>query len=276
MEKNHYRSIPIPEWDELQTELRKLREFKRSNSVIIRVEEKSNTIGSHRDVYMGRFHRHIGFDGSSTLRYIYNERVSIDANIGASVMRLVPTLDIEVKRLIEESHEANKGTREYLESKLDELHKKGEQLHSIDMQLEHRESKVYKGEEIVNAWKIRFWVLLTLVVILFGGIKSCSAQRKPIYTAMEITHIGLQTADVYLTYKGLKAGAYEVNPAAAWLIDRNLLIPAKVVGTTAFLYTCRRLHSHDQRLATWYLIGGNLLYSAVVFNNYQVTLRMKI
>lgn len=106
---------------------------------------------------------------------------------------------------------------------------------------------------------------------------SCRAQaRKPIYTALEISYVSMQVADVITTNYGIKHGAYEANPTARFLIDNRILIPGKIVASTAFLYTCRRIYKDDPRLATAYLIAGNLIYGAVVYNNYQVCLKLKI
>lgn len=117
--------------------------------------------------------------------------------------------------------------------------------------------------------------LFLVIVLLISSY--CHAQpRKPIYTALEISYVSMQVADVITTQYGIKHGAYEVNPTARFLIDNRILIPGKIVASTAFLYTCRRIHKDDPRLATAYLIAGNLIYGAVVYNNYQVCLKLKL
>lgn len=118
--------------------------------------------------------------------------------------------------------------------------------------------------------------LLGILVVLFISSISSYAQRKPIYTSLEASYIVLQIEDIHLTHKAINAGAVELNPAARWMIDNRMLIPCKLISTTAFLYTCRVIHRENPKLATLYLVAGNAIYSAVVFNNYQVTLRMKI
>lgn len=117
---------------------------------------------------------------------------------------------------------------------------------------------------------------MRIILILLCVASNCYAQRKPLYTALEVSYVSMQVADVITTQYGIKHGAYEVNPTARFLIDNRILIPGKIVASTAFLYTCRRIHKDDPRLATAYLIAGNLIYGAVVYNNYQVCLKLKI
>lgn len=121
---------------------------------------------------------------------------------------------------------------------------------------------------------ISAWLLIIISAFVFS---TCNAQpRKPIYTVLESNYIALQAADVVLTHKGVSLGGHEVNPIARWQIDNRILIPGKIVGTGVFLYTCRRIHRENPRLATAYLIAGNLVYGAVVYNNYQVCLKLRI
>jgi hypothetical protein len=114
---------------------------------------------------------------------------------------------------------------------------------------------------------------LALLAIVY---QTHAQQRKPIYTALEINYLALQTADAITTHQALKLGGTEVNPAARWMIDNRILIPGKIVTSGVFLYSCRRIHRDNPKLATAYLIAGNLVYGAVVYNNYQVCLKLKI
>ena len=127
-------------------------------------------------------------------------------------------------------------------------------------------------------WVLTVTIIAWLAIILIGAIVTeCKAQpRKPIYTALEISYVSMQVADVITTGYGIKHGAYEANPTAKFMIDNRILIPGKIVASSVFLYSCRRIHRDNPRLATTYLIAGNLIYGAVVYNNYQVCLKLRI
>lgn len=142
-------------------------------------------------------------------------------------------------------------------------------------------TKFYFPAHTPHWFRVEIWVHLfkrivfcVKISVLLLIINVSHAQTA--YRAMEVTYIGLQVADLHLTYKGIHSGAIEANPVARWAIDNHMLIPGKVLTTSAFLYLTRRIYLHDHRLGYVYLTAGNLIYSAVVFHNYQICLRLKI
>lgn len=129
-------------------------------------------------------------------------------------------------------------------------------------------------EKILKDIRYTLWVILALLGLLTGFIITHAQPRA--YHALEASYIGLQAADVITTYKGIRLGAYEQNPAANYMLKHDLLIPGKILASTAFLYSCRRIRKENPKLAMIYLIGGNLVYGAVVTRNYQICVRLKI
>jgi hypothetical protein len=140
------------------------------------------------------------------------------------------------------------------------------------------ELRMQQVQHDVTIMQLKFYRKLILILGLIA-LAACSyAQTKiaPTYKALEVTYIALNYADLHLTYNGLAHGAYEANPAARWLHQKNLLIPGKILVTGGTLWMFRRMYIDNPRVAYIYLIAANLLYSAVVVNNYVVTVRLKI
>ena len=126
-----------------------------------------------------------------------------------------------------------------------------------------------------------FKQLLCLLLFSVGAFSSinCSAQKKKIdiaYHALEVSYVALNYADYALTTRGIKNGAVEANPLMSKMIDHNLMLPTKILFTGGFLYTNRLVKKHDRKLAYAFLIAGNLIYSGIVYNNYQVSLKLKL
>jgi hypothetical protein len=127
----------------------------------------------------------------------------------------------------------------------------------------------------------RFRVKMILILILFS-LSICKGQVQTkkkfdiAYHSLEVSYIALNVADYSLTMKGIKNGAVEANPFAKKMIDNNMLLPMKAVFAGAFLYSNRIIKRDNPKLAYIFLIGGNLVYSAVVYNNYQVTINLRL
>lgn len=105
---------------------------------------------------------------------------------------------------------------------------------------------------------------LTIILILLG--LSTQAQDTTFHRSLQYSYIALNMADYVLTQDGLKRGAVEANPL---LRNANSLEMAavKIVATGIVIYLSNKM---DRKAAKWVLIGMNIVYSAIVINNYRV------
>lgn len=97
-----------------------------------------------------------------------------------------------------------------------------------------------------------------------------------LYHSLEASYIVLNVADYLLTRKGIAVGAKELNPIMAAMMKYHLFAPVKTVFVGVGLYSCRRIRQDDPQAAKIILIVSNILYSAIVFNNYQVVVNLKL
>ncbi len=103
------------------------------------------------------------------------------------------------------------------------------------------------------------------------------AQKNIVYHSLEVTYIGLNAADLVTTFNILESGGYEANPAMTKIVqNKPLAIGVKSLSTFVFLGGCRMIRKERPKLAMALLIIGNIGYTAVVYNNYQVSVRLKI
>ncbi len=98
----------------------------------------------------------------------------------------------------------------------------------------------------------------------------------PAYISLEGTYITLQAVDVITTQQFLALGGREMNPVGRWMINNRVVIPGKILATSLTLYGCRKLYHRDRQAAYLSLVLMNVMYSAVVLNNYQVCVKLRI
>lgn len=116
-----------------------------------------------------------------------------------------------------------------------------------------------------------------LIIALFLVSFGCFGQKNLAYHSLEVMYIGLNVADLVTTYRLIDGGGYEANPLMSKIIDNKpLTIGIKTLSTLTYLGACHVIRKDKPKLAFALLILGNIGYSAVVYNNYQVSVRLKI
>lgn len=119
-----------------------------------------------------------------------------------------------------------------------------------------------------------------IIIILFLLINfNTFAQNKTIdwgYIALETSYVTLNIIDYKLSVDAINNGAKELNffvknmnPLEMGLVKIGLV--STVILSTRFL-----IYPKNPWGARILLISGNLIYSAVVYHNYQITLSLKI
>ncbi len=100
--------------------------------------------------------------------------------------------------------------------------------------------------------------------------------KKPwYYAALEVNYVALNTLDLLTTFRGLDAGAREVNPATRWLVhNKPMSLAFKGAATAGVLFGLNHIRKQDKTLATVLLGALNLFYGAVVANNVHVTMQI--
>lgn len=117
------------------------------------------------------------------------------------------------------------------------------------------------------------YLFIVVFLILMG---QCVAQ-KILYHSLEITYIGLNAFDLITTNKILHADGTERNPFMASLVEHPIeMVAFKTLCVATFLGSCRIIHKEHPKGALAILIGGNLLYGAIVTHNYQIYLRLRL
>lgn len=117
------------------------------------------------------------------------------------------------------------------------------------------------------------YLFIVVFLVLLG---QCHAQ-KVLYHSLEVSYIGLNALDVITTSKILRADGTERNPLMISLVEHPVaLVAFKTLCVGTFLGSCRIIRKEHPNTALAILIGGNLLYGAIVTHNYQVYLRLRL
>ena len=93
-------------------------------------------------------------------------------------------------------------------------------------------------------------------------------KKDALYTAMELSYIGLNIADYASTRIALSKGLQEGNPVMKYFVKKSPLdLAFKGVVTYLTLRMTNKLYKRDKPLATGVMIAMNLLCGYVVYNN---------
>lgn len=107
------------------------------------------------------------------------------------------------------------------------------------------------------------WLALAGVVALALLASGCSLK------SAQITHVGLQAADLASTYAAERSGnGVEANPFAPASWPARIAIKGGV--TAAAVWISRQLEKEHPRSAKWFLFTVNTLLGAVVINNVRI------
>jgi hypothetical protein len=114
-------------------------------------------------------------------------------------------------------------------------------------------------------------IVLILILSPLCAIAQDTTKTDYVYHSLEGSYIALNAIDVMLTYKGIEKGAIELNPLLSKIINNKpLFIGIKATLTFGVLWYIRRLKKDNNKLGYGLLIAANVLYCAVVANNYSV------
>ena len=98
-----------------------------------------------------------------------------------------------------------------------------------------------------------------------------------VYHGLEVSYIALNAADLALTYGALNSGAKEGNPIMKNVMHNKALTALIKTGATGFvLYAGRKIKEENSTAAYAFLTAINLIYVGVVYNNYQVNLKLDL
>ncbi len=259
-----YRTIPTKEFEDLMKKVEELEKFRSANRIQVDIKVSGYTLdwvsfGYPIGQYVGR-------------------QVILSEIIGANVAGLYEPISHALKHEFDSAMINNQGAIAAIIVEKEEMENMYREIRMAKSDLEFkRHTQKEDVENGTSIWKYLFFGMVILMAIILSA-RSCQAQTKiqPTYIALEGLYITLQAADTYTTYRGLQQGAREVNPAANYLYKNDLLIPGKIVMTSVTLLACRRIYRDNPRMAYVYMIGANLIYSVVLYNNVQVTMRLKI
>lgn len=96
---------------------------------------------------------------------------------------------------------------------------------------------------------------------------TAAPQKDRLFNTLLTSHIGLQGADVYLTYQGTSRGFAEANPVFP---SMRKVITAKVIVVPLMSWGLTKLHQKHPRFARRTLIWLNVFYAGVVVHNARV------
>ena len=103
-----------------------------------------------------------------------------------------------------------------------------------------------------------------------------------VYHGLEASYIALNVADYFLTYRALdkksdKWQVQEVHPIMKNFIHNKALTALIKTGATGFvLYANRKLKKENSTAAYALLTAMNLIYAGIVYNNYQVNVKLDL
>jgi hypothetical protein len=263
--KEQYRTIKNEDFVAMEKHIAELEQFRSANRILVDIKVSD------------RRYRRIGSFGYPTGEYVARH-VILSEIIGADVAGLYEPISKALKKEFDSAMINNQGAIAAIRNEHEQMEKMYREMRMAKSDLEFKQlTKKEEVESSTSIYKYLFFGMVILITIILSA-RSCQAQTKiaPTYKALEMSYIALNYADTHLTYKGLQHGATEANPAARWLYDRDLLIPGKILVTGGTLWMFRRMYAESPRTAYVYLIAANLIYSAVVVNNYVVTVRLKI
>ena len=92
--------------------------------------------------------------------------------------------------------------------------------------------------------------------------------RKILFTGWVVLFV-LNLLDIWSTHRllGSVPGAYEANPVTAWLLDRGLMDPMKIIFVCAIGFYCiRTVNPKRLAVSVWVSVG---VYAYVVLHNLQ-------
>lgn len=121
--------------------------------------------------------------------------------------------------------------------------------------------------------------MFRIVVLVLSLIPTMVAgqPKSKLFNGLKYCYIGLNIVDVGLTLYNVSHGAKEVGPIGRFVI-KNKPVALALKGVVVF-GTVRVLDSWYQEnkyVSTGVLLGLNLLYGSVVYDNFQVAIQLSL
>jgi len=114
-----------------------------------------------------------------------------------------------------------------------------------------------------------------LIIILLILPIIAQAQNRPdlTYKVLEVTYIGLNTADYIITLNGLKKGGKELNPIAHKMSPVGMA-GLKLTSTASVLLLSRVIYKRNPKAAKITMFAMNIATGLVVSNNIKVVINL--